>query len=217
MKMIHYSATQWFDFERETVSLEMKALMQRHLEEDCEECRKLAAMWREVLEIGRRELNYWPPESAVLAAKAALGTDNTWKWLPKVAQVARLIFDSLHQPLPAAVRGSAATSRQLLQEATPFVIDLRVECEPRRKWMHIIGQVLNSKEPNKAVTDVEVFLLHGENLAAKTKANSSGEFDLQFKIEDGLQLFIDIRGHKVVEIRLPTSQSDCQAAFPETE
>lgn len=215
--MIHYSADQWFDFERETVPPEMKALMQRHLEEGCNECRKLAAMWHEVLVIGRHERSYSPPESAVLAAKAAFVTDNTWKWLPQIAQVARLIFDSLQGPVPVAIRGSAATSRQFLQEAKPFVIDLRMECEPARKWMHVIGQVLNSNEPKRTVADVEVFLLHGEHLAARTKANTSGEFELEFKAEEDLQLFIDIRGHKVVEIRLPTSQADCQGILSETE
>jgi hypothetical protein len=119
-----------------------------------------------------------------------------------------LIFDTIREPAPEATRGPTKSYRQVLQEALPFLIDLRVECDPEQKWIRLTGQVLNSKEPDKNVTNVEVFLLKGEHLAARTKANASGEFALEFKDEEGLQLFIDVRGQQVIEIRLPSSPSD---------
>jgi hypothetical protein len=164
-----------------------------------------AAQWREVFEISRRELNYHPPADAVRSVEAMFVPEQRWKWLPQMAQAAQLLFDSIREPAPAAVRGSAASSRQFLQEARPFLIDLRIECDPARKSLRLMGQVVNSKEPNTSVADVEVFLLKGEHLAARTMANISGEFDLEFMDEEGLQLFIDIRGQKVIEIRLPAS------------
>jgi len=206
--MGHFSAAQWFEFARDTAPSEVKALMQRHLENGCDGCQKVSRMWSEVLEISHRELNYNPPPSAIRAAEAAFVPREGWDWLPQIAELARLIFDSINNPHPAAVRGGMTSSRQFLQEAKPFMIDLRVECEPARKRVRLIGQVLNSTEPNKHVANVEVFLLNGEHLAARTKANPSGEFDLEFEEKEGLQLFIDIRGQKVIEIRLPVSSGE---------
>jgi hypothetical protein len=155
--------------------------------------------------MGRRELNYRPPVDAVRSAKAAFVSTERWKWLPRMAQVARLIFDSSQAAAPAAVRGATACDQQLLQESKPYLVDVRVECEPARKRVHLTGQVLNSEEPDKNVVDAEIFLLKGEHLAARTKANASGEFSLEFKDEEGLQLFVDIPGKQVIEIRLPSS------------
>jgi hypothetical protein len=201
----HFSAEQWFEFESNTVSAEQRVLMQRHFEGGCDECRKLTDMWREVINLGRRELNYRPPVDAVRSAKAAFVSMERWKWLSQMAQVARLIFDSSQAPDPAAVRGSTASDRQLLQESKPYLVDVRVECKSARKRVHLTGQVLNSEEPDKNVMDAEIFLLKEEHLAARTKANASGEFSLEFNYEEGLQLFVDIPGKQVIEIRLPTS------------
>ncbi len=182
-----------------------RPLMQRHLEDGCDECRKLAALWREVLEIAARESRYHLPAGVVRSAKAAFAPRGRWRWLTEIAEAAETIFDSMLEPIPAAVRGSAAPARQFLQEAKPFVVDLRVEFESTRKRVRLVGQVLSSTEPQKIVSDVEVFLLRGEQLAATSKANDSGEFELEFEAEENLQLFVDIRGRKVIEVRLPVS------------
>ena len=122
---------------------------------------------------------------------------------PRLLQAAQLIFDSTLSPIQAGVRGSTL-SRQFLQEAAPFVVDLRAAFEPAQKRIRLAGQVLNSAEPQKNVSDVEIFLLKGDQLAANTKANAAGEFELEFKDDENLQLFVDIRGRKVIEIRVPS-------------
>ncbi len=215
--MRHFSAAEWLELARDSTLLEQRSLMERHLADGCDKCRKLSAMWSEVVEISRREPSYTPPMDAVHSAKAAFVSERSWKWLPKIAQVAQLIFDSFRQPAPAAMRGAAATCRQLLQEAKPFVIDLRVEYEPARKIVRLTGQVLNSNEPDKEVSDVEAFLLKGEDLLSRTRANASGEFDLDFQEQEDLHLFIDIRGRKVIEIQLPTSLAEPSGMVGETK
>lgn len=203
--MIHFSSEQWFEFARNAEPAEEHPLMERHLEDGCDECRKVAAMWTEVLEIAARESRYHLPAGVVRSARAAFAPRGNWRWLTEIAQAAETIFDSMLEPIPAAVRGSAAPARQFLQEAKPFVVDLRVEFEPILKRVRLVGQVLSSTEPQKIVSDVDVFLLRGEQLAANTTANSSGEFELEFEAEENLQLFVDIRGRKVIEVRLPVS------------
>ncbi len=157
------------------------------------------------MDIGRRELNYCPPRESVRSAKGAFLPAERRKWLRQIAQVAHLIFDSSQAPAAATVRGSTVSDRQFLQKAKHSLVDVRLERESARKWVHLTGQVLNSEEPDKNVADVEVFLLKEEHLAAKNKASASGEFSLQFKDETDLQLFVDVRGKRVIEIQLPTS------------
>src|SRR5437016_5677867 len=122
--MSHYSATEWFELARDMASSEQRALLESHLADGCEACRKLFAFWREVLETGRREHKYETPAEVVRFAGAIFQPEERWRWLPQIAQLASLLLDSLHGPTPAAIRGSTTSSRQLLHEAKPFVIDL---------------------------------------------------------------------------------------------
>lgn len=200
--MSHFSAEGWFDFARGTLSPEQRAPMQCHLDSECDQCFKVFETWRTVLEIVSREAVYRPPASAVRCVKAAYVSGNPWRWLPQVARMARLVFDSFRQPA-AAVRSSMPSSRQFLHEAEPFVIDVRVESEPAQKRVWLTGQVLNSEKPDMKIEGVDVVLLSGERLIAKTAANPSGEFEFEYHHETGLQLFINIRGQRAIGIVLP--------------
>lgn len=206
--MSHFSAAEWFEFARDLAPPSKKASMQQHLEGGCNECEQLVATWMEVLEIARRESDFCPPADVVRTAKEALAVRGKWEWLNEWAEFAKLLFDSIREPLPEATRGGTSVARQLLHEAKPFVIDLRLECEPARQSVRVTGQVLNSQEPGAPVADVEVFLLKGEDLLANVPANASGEFDLDIKAQNDLQLFIDVRGRKIVEIVLPALLAD---------
>lgn len=203
--MSHFSAAEWYEHVSQTGSSDTNCLIESHLREGCSECRMLLEFWKEIIKIARREPNYHPPESAVQSVKEAFQPQERWRWFPQIAQLAKLLFDSLQSPVPVAVRGSTISSRQLLLEAKPFVIDLRIEQEAIRSQTRVIGQVLNSEEPARNVADVDIFLLDGERLLARTSVNGSGEFQLEFKDQEGLQLFVDIRDRKVVEILLPGS------------
>lgn len=215
--MKHFSAAEWFEFVRDSAAGRQNGSLQRHLDEGCQECGSDRAFWQEFLEIGSREPSYTPPLHIIEAAKAAFFSRAGWEWLRETAQLAGLVFDSLLAPMPVEIRGSTTSSRQFLQEAKPFMVDLRMECEPARRSVRLNGQVLNSNKPDEDVTDVDVFLLKGENLATKTSANTSGEFDLDFQDEEDLQLFIDIRGRKIIEVRLPSPLADCKGTLKAAE
>ena len=113
------------------------------------------------------------------------------------------MFDSFTQPTPAPVRAAAHASRQLIHEAEPFVIDLRLQSDPARKRITLIGQVLNSRDPKKTVVGVDVILVSDQQLVKQTLANALGEFDLDFGPEPNLQLLINIRGQRAIGLMLP--------------
>lgn len=177
--------------------------MQVHLEQGCAECVKASETWRLVLDVAAREEQYRPDEAAVRVVKAAYIPEKPWTWLREAAEAARLVFDSLHQPAPAMLRGSQPVTRQLVHEAEPFVIDLRLESDPARKRIFLMGQILNSENPEEPTTDVDVVLLSGEKLIRRAAVNSSGEFDLELGADPNLHLFINIRGQRAIGIALP--------------
>ncbi|HEX4167750.1 MAG TPA: hypothetical protein VHZ55_19985 [Bryobacteraceae bacterium] len=135
--------------------------------------------------------------------KNAYGSARPERWLPQMAEFGRLLFDSFRQPDVAMVRAAMQSSRQLLHEVEPFIIDLRLESDPLRKRTSLTGQILNSEHPDQSTGEVDVVLLSGENLVKRTVANAQGEFELDFRPEDGLQLFINIRGQRAIGIVLP--------------
>jgi hypothetical protein len=200
----HFSADRWFDFARGTLLGGDRARMQDHLDGGCGRCLKTLKTWQTVLETVRREEAYRPSASAVRYVEAAYQSSSTpWRWLPQMAKMARLLFDSSLHPASATVRGSMPSSRQSIHKAEPFVIDLRVESEPPRNRVWLIGQVLNSKKPDMRIEGADVILLSGEAFVAKTATNPSGEFAIEFDDQKGLQLFINIRPRRAIGITLP--------------
>ena len=207
--MAHFSEIEWLKFASDPVPARRNTSMQQHLADRCSECSQLFSFWNRVAGIQLEEARYSPPEDAVRMAKAIFPAKPSWSWLREAATLARILFDSFNEPVPAEIRAGAAPGRQFLQEAKPFMIDVRLECEPGQNLVRPNGQVLNSDAPNQDVSGVEVFLLKGATLTTRTNANPFGEFDLDFADEDGLQLFVDIRGQQVVEIALPTPLANC--------
>jgi hypothetical protein len=200
----HFSADRWFDFARGTLLAGDRARMQDHLDGGCDRCLKTLKTWKTVLETVRREQAYRPSATAVGYVKAAYGSSSTrWRWLPQMAKMARLVFDSSLHPASATVRSSMPSSRQSIHKAEPFVIDLRVESEPAQNRVWLIGQILNSKKPDMRIEGADVVLLSGDALLAKAATNPSGEFALEFDDQKGLQLFINIRPRRAIGVTLP--------------
>ena len=199
--MSHFSPSQWIDFTHGLLTQQDTAVLQSHLDNNCEECLKSLIVWRSVSECLSREVQYTPPDQVLRKVKSAYAVHKPWKWLVEVAQRAQVVFDSFGQPAPAFVRSSTSASRRLVHEAPPFVIDLRLETV--RDRLFLIGQILNSEYPDDIPPGIDILLLEGEDLVARTKANKSGEFELQCSRDRSLRLFINVRDHRAIAITVP--------------
>ena len=124
-----------------------------------------------------------------------------------VAQLAHLLFDSSRTPALAGVRSSTQSSRQIMVEAEPFVIDLQFESDSARQRISLTGQIFNSRKLQTAIDGADVVLLSVDNLVRKTKTNELGEFCLDFSREENLRLFVNIRGKRAIGIVLPDLDS----------
>jgi hypothetical protein len=201
--MSHFSQSNWVDFIRDVLTPAERAKMQLHLDEGCTKCCRSAEIWRRVARCFVENSAYSPAEHAVRLAKATFGPKESWVSFSKIARIARLVFDSNKEPASAFVRGAKTTSRQLLHESEPFVIHLRLDFDPGRRAMLLIGQVLDARFPDKTLGDIDVVLLSGEHVVGRTSANASGEFEFGFGFKDYLKLFIDVHGERAIGIVLP--------------
>jgi len=201
--MNHFSSRDWFEFVRGVAAPALKERMQQHLEFECDQCQNVLRLWQSTLEVATRLRAYEPPEHLVESVMAAFQTERRWSPVGPFTKLARLVSDSFRQPSLAAVRSSAPVSQQLVYEAEPFIIDLRLQSEPGRQRVSLIGQILNANKPSRTIEGVEVVLLSGNHEIAKNTTNALGEFDFEFGDEQGLQLYITLRGRKALGIILP--------------
>jgi hypothetical protein len=202
--MSHFSSKNWVDFVRGVCPAQLRALIESHLEVECGAWQRDSRLWRLVSECLGREPGYQVPESVLRMVKAEFRPEKPLSWLGQFAEMGRLVFDSWEHPGAVVARASTMEfTRQVIHEASPFVIDLRIEYDPVSRGVLLAGQVVDSLNAEQDLGPVEVILLRGDRQVAETSANPSGEFDLGFAAEEELRLFINIRGQRAIGIVLP--------------
>ncbi len=117
--------------------------------------------------------------------------------------LASLLFDTVAQPLPTGVRSVAAVARQLVYEAEGLTVDLRLDPQPQSNKICVVGQVLDKGVPRVSPSSASIMLWteKGQPLV-QVSANESGEFQLEFEVQENLRLSIDVAGRKTIRIPL---------------
>ena len=190
--MKHYSSQEWADFARNVVGKEQRDGMQRHLERGCTKCTKDLGLWQRVRDTARRLAPSHPPDSVVRSVKGMYGIHGLGRARSAKTTIAQLIFDSLRSPLPAGVRAASAAPRQLLYEAGNHRIDMRFEPRVDSEKVSLVGQILDSTNPEKGVDALPVVLLKGDQIVSECWTNQFGEFHLECSLESGLKLRITL-------------------------
>ena len=115
--------------------------------------------------------------------------------------MARLVFDSLKQPLTAGVRSGATDSRQLMFDAEGTMVDLVLDTRPESGTISLMGQVVDKGGARVAPRQVAVIAWTetGQPLA-ETSANEFGEFQMEFACQERLRLSVEIVGYKPIRI-----------------
>jgi hypothetical protein len=123
----HFDLTQWTDYVRGLSSDTQQARMKEHLA-GCPQCGEFVRMLQKLVAVVNKPLSRDVPDYVVHNAIsiAALGRPEKVTF---AAVVAKLIYDSFREPLPAGVRSQQTVSRQALYEAGEFSVDLRLEHE----------------------------------------------------------------------------------------
>jgi hypothetical protein len=177
--MEHYSLEKWADFARQVVGEREKAKMQSHLEDGCGKCSKVLGLWQRVHQFSRHERSYQPPDSAVRSMVGTFAIRGPRKAGRTVRSIAELLFDSSRSPLPTGVRSSGTVSRQLLYGTGDYRIDVRIEARADSDKVAVVGQVLNSGDPDENVGVVPVTLVRAGKALTESLTSPFGEFDVE--------------------------------------
>lgn len=200
----HYDAPSWALFVTGRLEPREQAAMAAHLATNCKECRQWVVLLGRIQELGASAVCVEPPEEVLKRAKAIFTTGQLGESITLPRRIARLVYDSFLDPLPAGVRsGVESSDRHLLYRAGNYSLDLRVERERGSHQMILLGQVADHADPTRPLSELPVYLLSGQSMLRRTVSNSLGEFTLQVEPVKKLRLCIPVAGAR---IELPLSR-----------
>jgi hypothetical protein len=199
--MKHYSLEKWVDFARSVIREDEKAEMQSHLNNGCAQCSKELNLWRRLRQVAQRESAYEPADGAVRTVNAIFANQRGHRTRNLKSGVAALLFDSFRSPLLAGMRSSGSATRQLLYAANNYRIDVRIEPQTDSEKVVLVGQVLNSADPDERLSQVPVALLKGRSVVAESVTSPFGEFQMEGALDGGFRLMVTLPGKR--EISLP--------------
>lgn len=203
--MDHFDITRWTDYVRGLGDRSQRETMERHLNEGCESCARLAALLHRVCQETAGE--HAVPDHLVLAAKAVFpgkpDADTSPQWLSLPRLSAELVFDSRAGMALEGARTAYESMAQMVYRAGDYSIELQVECEPESATLALVGQVIHKAAVDEPLAGVPVLLMAGKRQMAATRSNRFGEFCLISNVRAGLRFCMPIGSiEKVVEIPL---------------
>ena len=206
--MEHLQDTAWADYVRGVTSETQTAAMTAHLAAGCHRCERTARALAAMVRLGIADTRQVPPEYVVHAARAifALRRPDRVQVLPRL--LGALVFDSFRSPVPAGVRSGQPMSRQILYEAGPYSIDLRLDHQRGSRRVWLTGQIATA-EPSHRIDRIAVSLTAGDRVAAEAHTNSAGEFQLEYEPHQQLQLRIDVRPDEQIQVPLAPDDESC--------
>jgi hypothetical protein len=146
---------------------------------------------------------YEVPEPAVRLAKAAFAGANLGRRRAKTPGLVQVLFDSFLQPALAGARASGDTrTRQMLYRAEPYQIDLHVEAKAGANLIVVMGQLMDTRNPDALGRGVPVEISNLRGNVVKTITNDFGEFREEIQASSDLELKISGEDEKAVIISL---------------
>jgi hypothetical protein len=213
--MRHYAPERWVDFARDTIQPNQRAAMQAHLDTGCARCAKLADQWQWLHAFAGQEPSCSPSESAIRTVEQAFSGRPAKSTAVKDA-IARLLFDSSRAPLAHGVRSTEtdAQSRHLLYGSGSYRVDVRIEPQMDSDRLAVIGQILNSNDPDESLEGLSVLLLKGQKIVAQTHTNPAGEFHADFTLDGGFRVHVALPNGRELGLPLIDPTSNCIETSP---
>jgi hypothetical protein len=200
--MRHFSLEKWVDFARNVIREDEKAKMQSHLQSGCTECLRELNLWRRLQQTAQRESAYEPSDGAVRTVNATFANQRSGRPRSAKHEVGALLFDSFRSPAFAGVRSSGSVARQLLYGANSYRIDIRIEPQTDSEKVLLVGQILNSADPNERISRVQVALMKGRRVLSQSVTTLFGEFQMECALDGGFRLRVTLPGGREVSLPL---------------
>jgi hypothetical protein len=199
----HLSDIETVDFVRGVATRAARRSAEQHLESGCTKCTRVVALYRRIAETAREDARWDPPAAVLERAAEILIVPQHRVVALKRPLVARLVFDSFRQPLPAGVRAGRTMSRHVLYRAGDFFVDLRMDAEHGARRGTIVGQIARRRSRRPGPSEpVTVLLLNAHTVLARPAVNDFGEFRCDYDLRAPLRLRILLGGQKGLDLPL---------------
>lgn len=187
MNMAHFDSWHWADFVRGLCDEPTRSVMQEHLASGCSSCQRTVDTLRAIVVAAKGDVA--PPAYAVRQAQAVFSHRRPETKLQRL--IARLVYDSAREPLPAGIRTGERVSRTAIFAAGDHQVDLQLDREPASDVVTLIGQV-GGRVQTSGLAEVPVWLMQRDRLVAKTMCNTFGEFHLEYEPSPNLRLLFSL-------------------------
>jgi hypothetical protein len=189
----HFEITHWVDFIR-AVGTDEHAGMQQHLSAGCEPCGRTVDLLRRFAAAAVAAEVAPAVPAAVLRRAQAIARLHQPEKVGLVQLIARLVYDSFREPLPAGIRTDRTGTRQILYEAGDICIDLRLEFERAGRLVSLVGQVSSCDQSDRCVAALPLTLMSGAEVLAQTTTNQYGEFQFEYEPRQPLSIHLAWQG-----------------------
>jgi hypothetical protein len=151
--------------------------VEEHMAEGCKKCVGTRDWYERVRLLARSDTRFDPAPWAHRRAIALFEERAKRKPRPGAGlAIARLIYDSLQQPLLAGTRSERATQRQLVYQTGDHSVELQI-VPLSKSNAEVVGQVLPRGESGfSSVAGILVDLMRKEESVWSTLTNDNGEF-----------------------------------------
>lgn len=201
--MKHFTTEEWIDYVNQVAAGSKKREIAGHLAKGCKPCQETVSIWQKVRATAESTGKYEVPEPAVRQAKAAFVGANLGRRAAKTAGLVQVLFDSFRQPVLAGARAAGDTrTRQMLYRAEPYQIDLHVEAKAGANLIVVMGQLLDTRNPDALGRGVPVEISNLRGNVVNTVTNEFGEFREEIQASSDLELKISGEDEKAVIISL---------------
>jgi hypothetical protein len=121
----------------------------------------------------------------------------------RITKVARLVFDTFLQPLPAGIRYLRPGTRQLVYEAPALTADIALERAPDSTRTTLTGQVMRTNSPQIPLNGVPVVLKGQKGPIGLMITDEAGEFSFEFQSERSVAIEIEVSPNDWVLLMSP--------------
>lgn len=188
----HYDITEWLDHLRGFADRDRNIALESHRQQ-CPTCNATAAWLTKTLAAAALERTSDVPAQVVHNARAIFALRGLDQIQVHRGILARLVFDSFHQPALQGVRSEQRLDvRHLLYDADGFAIDLRLEHERTTPAVSMIGQIHHASDSDRQVAHMPVTLASNDQIIASTVSNQFGEFTLKYLPQSSLCLQLGV-------------------------
>ena len=198
--MPKFDITDWSNFVRGVVSPDSECAMREHLGQSGRARRQVELLQR-VAEVAQADQEQQIPEHALRIAKAlgslrrpAEASSGLRRYLPF-----EITFDSLLEPVAAGTRNLQAQDRQLVFQADPYLLDLRLEHETSSSTV-LVGQLL--RDAAEPVAEVPFLVYADDQVVGRSQTSDFGELQVEGLPRQSLRLCLLIDSEKCLEVPL---------------